>query len=232
MTRKLIPQLATTFALGLVAAAHSDEPTMSLMSAAAPGAASISERVSAAFEALTMMVSPGAPAAVEPPAAPDAPPPLPFESSSLAQLPAKASSSRDNGQPARKGQEATGVVERSKAGDTSAGAVASEGAAVAKGQAPDAGTGEGWSVQLNGGKSEAEARTAYAQVRRKHAALIAGREAMILKKWLSEDQGHWHYVRLAATSRERATRLCTRLSAVGEPCLVVANEALKEPIAR
>jgi SPOR domain len=95
--------------------------------------------------------------------------------------------------------------------------------------AANSGAGSSWSIQLAGGKTASEANAAFSQLRKKRVSLLADRGAMLLKKRIGADAGHWHYIRIAADSRQAATRLCARLLAAGETCTVVANEPLKEP---
>jgi len=79
-----------------------------------------------------------------------------------------------------------------------------------------------WVVQLIGSGSEADARAEYQEMQKKYAPLLAAYQPIVLRTSLGTTAS-WYRVRLGATSRESAERLCTELRASGGSCLVQRN---------
>jgi hypothetical protein len=79
-----------------------------------------------------------------------------------------------------------------------------------------------WVVQLIGSGSEAGARAEYQGMQKKYAPLLADYEPIFLRTPLGTTAS-WYRVRLGATSRESAERVCAELSALGVRCLVQRN---------
>jgi hypothetical protein len=237
---------AGTLALAALGSAETyvAEPTTMASDPARP-AASVSERVGAAFDIVGPPESAGTSAASEPPPQSAA---AIFEQSAASEasekadgekhsspgptpLPQRPSADGDAGFRNQEGREdSLRSAHRPKPSQAGASGTAIPATAV-KTTAANSGAGSNWSIQLAGGKTASEANAAFWQLRKKRESLLADRDAMLLKKRIGADAGHWHYVRIAADSRDAATRLCTRLLAAGETCTVVANEPLKEPAA-
>jgi hypothetical protein len=231
MAGSFTPQLAAAFALGLVAAAQAAEPTTTTSSAAATQAASASERVGAAFELLAASTSPAAltfsdlpsartlssPAAAHGASSTGA---IGLSPASKPTTPRRESTATSAEFPDRERESGPSRPVDQSVGGTLVAAVKAPTAT------PDAGM--GWSVQLTGGRTVRDAQAAYSQLRKRRASLLAGRNAMILRKWVGRNDAYWHHVLVAADSLEAATRLCGRFSAAGETCVVVANEPLKD----
>jgi hypothetical protein len=79
-----------------------------------------------------------------------------------------------------------------------------------------------WVVQLIGSGSEAGARAEYQDMQKKYGPLLAAYEPIVLRTPLGTTAS-WYRVRLGATSRESAERVCAELSALGVRCLVQRN---------
>jgi hypothetical protein len=79
-----------------------------------------------------------------------------------------------------------------------------------------------WVVQLTGSGSEAGARAEYQEMQKKYAPLLAAYQPIVLRTPLGT-AASWYRVRLGATSRESAERLCAQLRASGGSCLVQRN---------
>ena len=79
-----------------------------------------------------------------------------------------------------------------------------------------------WVVQLIGSGSEAVARAEYQDMQKKYGPLLAAYEPIVLRTPLGTTAS-WYRVRLGATSRESAERLCAELRASGGSCLVQRN---------
>jgi hypothetical protein len=82
--------------------------------------------------------------------------------------------------------------------------------------------GSRFAVQLTSQRSEQEARTAYAGLQRRFGSLLAPYQPSIQKADLGS-RGIFYRVRVAASSREDAVKLCTNLKAQGGDCVVQAN---------
>jgi hypothetical protein len=79
-----------------------------------------------------------------------------------------------------------------------------------------------WAVQLIGSGSEAGARAAYQEMLNKYAPLLGTYQPIMLRTPIGT-AASWYRVRLGATSRESAERLCAELRASGGSCLVQRN---------
>jgi len=81
-----------------------------------------------------------------------------------------------------------------------------------------------WGVQLSAGFSRGKALAAFARAERRHAALLAGRDTMILQtRMLSRGPRAFYQVRVGLPSRAASDSLCDRLRAAGGACLVLRN---------
>jgi hypothetical protein len=83
-------------------------------------------------------------------------------------------------------------------------------------------SGAPWSVQLRLHQSESLARSALADIRKKHQALLGRHEAQVAKVELGA-KGTYYRIRFAVESQATADKLCSELKAVGASCLVQRN---------
>jgi Transglycosylase SLT domain/SPOR domain len=79
-----------------------------------------------------------------------------------------------------------------------------------------------WSVELVGSASATGALAAYRQLQQKYSAILAGHEPRVVFHGVVRDMG-WARVRVDATSRTSAERLCRSLRAAGAGCDVLRN---------
>jgi len=79
-----------------------------------------------------------------------------------------------------------------------------------------------WGVQLVGGGSEANALAEYRQMQKKYASVLGAHEPLVIRTNLGKSSS-WYRVRVGATSRESAEKLCSTLRASGGNCLVQRN---------
>jgi hypothetical protein len=77
-----------------------------------------------------------------------------------------------------------------------------------------------WVVQLIGDSSDTKAVSRYAQLQKKHEALLGTYQPVTLQTTLRTGAPIWTRIRVNAISREAAEKLCAKLQAVGESCLV------------
>jgi hypothetical protein len=77
-------------------------------------------------------------------------------------------------------------------------------------------------VQLTSQRSEREARTAYAGLQQRFGSLLVPYQPSIQRADLGA-RGIFYRVRVAASSREDAVKLCNSLKARGGDCVVQAN---------
>ena len=78
-----------------------------------------------------------------------------------------------------------------------------------------------WAAQLIGEESELNALNRYAQLRRKHPAILAGFDPIVLHNQIGRSStAAWHRVRIVMHTRQAAESLCARLQSSGEQCLV------------
>ena len=82
----------------------------------------------------------------------------------------------------------------------------------------------GWGLQLIGDASELKARAEYAVLQLRFRAVLGGRAPLIIKRPLGgRTPSNWYFVKVAESSRQSATELCSRLRAAGGSCLVTPN---------
>ena len=82
----------------------------------------------------------------------------------------------------------------------------------------------GWGLQLIGNASEVRARAEYAQLQIRFRSVLGDRAPLIIKRPLGgRALSTWYFVKVAESSRERATQLCSRLRSAGGSCLVTPN---------
>jgi hypothetical protein len=82
----------------------------------------------------------------------------------------------------------------------------------------------GWGLQLIGDSSEIKALAEYAQLQIRFRSVLGGRTPVVVRRPLGGRMpSTWFFVKVAESSRERATQLCSRLRAAGGSCLVTPN---------
>ena len=79
-----------------------------------------------------------------------------------------------------------------------------------------------WGVQLIGSGSEAAAHTAYREMQKKYALLLAAHPPLVLRTSLGKASS-WYRVRVGTATRASAEALCAKLRASGGSCLVQRN---------
>jgi hypothetical protein len=82
-----------------------------------------------------------------------------------------------------------------------------------------------WGVQLIGDFSEVKALAAYRALQKKHEAILANHQPMVIRTAAAKmtTAPTWTRIRVEAESRQVAETLCSRLRAAGETCLVQRN---------
>ena len=81
-----------------------------------------------------------------------------------------------------------------------------------------------WGLQLTGNWSEAQALAAYRDLQKKFPAILGDRPPLVLRGAMAgRGSAAWYRVRVAETTRERATQLCAKLESAGGRCLVYRN---------
>ena len=81
-----------------------------------------------------------------------------------------------------------------------------------------------WGLQLTGNWSEAQALAAYRDLQKKFPAILGDRPPLVLRGAMAgRGSAAWYRVRVAETTRERATQLCAKLESAGGKCLVYRN---------
>jgi hypothetical protein len=81
-----------------------------------------------------------------------------------------------------------------------------------------------WGLQLTGNWSEAQALAAYRDLQKKFPAILGDRPPLVLRGAMAgRGTAAWYRVRVAETTRERATQLCAKLESAGGKCLVYRN---------
>jgi hypothetical protein len=81
-----------------------------------------------------------------------------------------------------------------------------------------------WGLQLIGDSSEAKALAEYKQLQKRYHSVLGDREPLVLKRQLGgRGVSTWYFVRVAASSQQKANQLCSRLSAIRGSCLVSRN---------
>src|SRR5579884_3649885 len=82
----------------------------------------------------------------------------------------------------------------------------------------------GWGLQLIGDASEVRALAEYAKLQSRFGSVLGGRKPLVIKKPLGgRAASAWFFVKVAESSRESATALCSRLRSAGGSCLVTPN---------
>ena len=79
-----------------------------------------------------------------------------------------------------------------------------------------------WGVQLVGNGSETNALAEYYQMQKKYASVLGAHPPLVIRTNLGKSSS-WYRVRVGATSRESAEKLCSTLRASGGNCLVQRN---------
>jgi hypothetical protein len=83
-----------------------------------------------------------------------------------------------------------------------------------------------WGVQLSAGFSRALALRSYAQIARRHDALLKGHDPSILaSRLLSRGTRTFYQVRVGASTRAAGQDLCTRIRRAGGACIVLRNRS-------
>jgi transglycosylase-like protein with SLT domain/sporulation related protein len=81
-----------------------------------------------------------------------------------------------------------------------------------------------WGVQVAGNFSEARARAGYAALQKQYAALIGGRDPMVVRTVLrSRGTAPIFNLRIPAATKAEADALCGKLHAAGGACVVMKN---------
>ena len=79
-----------------------------------------------------------------------------------------------------------------------------------------------WGVQLIGSSSQIFALASFYQLQKRYWAVLGSSQPLVLRSQAGRN-AYWYRVRIGADSRGDATKLCSRLRAVGETCLVQPN---------
>ena len=88
----------------------------------------------------------------------------------------------------------------------------------------DLGAGGPWGLQLAGDRSLARVQSDFNKLQRRFASVLGDRKPLILRSRLGgRGPTTWYRVRVAESTRERATELCARLERAGGSCLVQRN---------
>lgn len=91
-------------------------------------------------------------------------------------------------------------------------------------QRVEAGVAKPWGVQLSAGFNRGRALASYATAERRFAAVLAGKDPMILRTVLrSRGTRSFYQVRAGADTRAEAEQLCQRLRKAGGACLVLGT---------
>jgi hypothetical protein len=92
------------------------------------------------------------------------------------------------------------------------------------GHEPESEKPSGWGLQLIGNSSEIQALAEYARLQIRFRSVLGDRKPLVIKKPLGgRGLSNWFFVKVAESSRESATQLCTRLRSAGGSCLVTPN---------
>jgi hypothetical protein len=82
----------------------------------------------------------------------------------------------------------------------------------------------GWGLQLIGNTSAIRALAEYAQLQIRFRSVLGDRTPTVIRVPLGGRMtSHWFFVKVAESSRERATQLCLKLRSAGGSCLVTPN---------
>ncbi len=86
--------------------------------------------------------------------------------------------------------------------------------------------GSPWGVQLSAGFSRDRALAAYAEIAKRYADILAGRDPSLLSTLLRSRGSHAFYqVRVGADTRQAAEGLCGSIRRAGGACMVLRNRA-------
>jgi hypothetical protein len=81
-----------------------------------------------------------------------------------------------------------------------------------------------WGLQLIGNWSEAKALSDFKQLQKRFSSVLGDRAPMIIKSRMAgRGSAPWYLIRVAESTRDRATQLCSRLESAGGSCLVYRN---------
>ena len=82
-----------------------------------------------------------------------------------------------------------------------------------------------WGIQLSAGFSRERALTAYANIAKRFAGVLAGRDPSLLSTTLrSRGTRAFYQVRVGADTRANADSLCASIRRAGGACLVLRNK--------
>jgi hypothetical protein len=79
-----------------------------------------------------------------------------------------------------------------------------------------------WGVQLIGSSSQIFALASFYQLQKRYWVVLGSSQPLVLRSQTGRN-AYWYRVRIGADSRGDATKLCSRLRAVGGTCLVQPN---------
>jgi hypothetical protein len=79
-----------------------------------------------------------------------------------------------------------------------------------------------WGVQLIGSSSQTSALTSFYQLQNTYRAVLGTRQPLVIRSPVGTN-AYWYRVRIGADNRGDATKLCSRLRAIGGSCLVQPN---------
>jgi soluble lytic murein transglycosylase-like protein len=89
-----------------------------------------------------------------------------------------------------------------------------------------ASAGSAWGVQLSAGFSRDRALASYAGLAQRYAQILSGYEPMLLSTTLrSRGTGAFYQVRVGASTRAAADKLCNSVRRAGGACIVLRNHA-------
>jgi hypothetical protein len=81
-----------------------------------------------------------------------------------------------------------------------------------------------WGLQLIGDWSEDRALTDYRKLQGRFPTILGDRQPLVLRSRMAgRGSAVWYLIRVAESSRQRATELCNKLEAAGGKCLVFRN---------
>jgi Transglycosylase SLT domain/SPOR domain len=81
-----------------------------------------------------------------------------------------------------------------------------------------------WGVQVAGNWSENRALDEYARLQSKYASILGDRPPVVVRSRMAgRGAATWSRVRVGASSRDEAEKLCARLKAAGGNCIVLRN---------
>ncbi|WP_229729277.1 lytic transglycosylase domain-containing protein [Agaricicola taiwanensis] len=80
-----------------------------------------------------------------------------------------------------------------------------------------------WGVQVAGNPNSSAANSMYRRTQSRHATILEGRKPIVLKTRTGKGRRTIFAIRVGATSRSEAERLCNRLRRAGGACSVMRN---------